>query len=365
MASYRHSGYLASAGVAAVMALSAEPGKAQSNAELMDIIRQQQRQIEQLSLKVEALEGQAQQASEKADTAAATVHKAEQEAPDIEVEWAPGPTFSSKDGSWSVQVLGRLQVDGGALGDEDDFYKNDNAAELRRARLGAEGNFYQGWKYKFETDFADGTVDVKDAYLEYGGEFVEPAYVRVGQYKTPNALEQVGSDLFTTFMEKAAIIDAFELDYQIGLGGGASGENWGVDGGLFGQNASDQQDNEGYALAGRGHYAFFRDPEDRGENSSEWSTWAARCATATSTMTPSTVRPATASGRSSTSPARAAWIPGWSTIPKATSGPARSSRGSRARSRCRASSRTPRCSASMARTMPTTCGAAISGPAIS
>jgi phosphate-selective porin len=32
---------------------------------------------------------------------------------------------------------------------------------------------------------------------------------------------------------------------------------------------SDQQDNEGYALAARGHYAFFPDPEDRGENSSQ------------------------------------------------------------------------------------------------
>jgi Phosphate-selective porin O and P len=67
------------------------------------------------------------------------------------------------------------------------FYKNDNATELRAARLGIEGNFLQGWKYKFETDFANSEVDVKDAYIEYSGEFVEPAYVRVGQYKTPNS----------------------------------------------------------------------------------------------------------------------------------------------------------------------------------
>ena len=29
-------------------------------------------------------------------------------APDLQVKWAPGPTFSSKDGSWSVHVRGRL-----------------------------------------------------------------------------------------------------------------------------------------------------------------------------------------------------------------------------------------------------------------
>ena len=261
MKSYWHSGCLASVGAATVLLLSPNPGAAQSNAELMDIIRQQQRQIDELSRKVDALQGQARQATEKAntatdtantatekaDTATETVQKVEKEEPDIKVKWAPGPTFSSKDGSWSVHVLGRLQVDGGALWDDDDFYKDDNATELRRARLGAEGNFYEGWKYRFEADFANSSLDVKDAYIEYSGEFVEPAYVRVGQYKTPNSLEQTGSDLFTTFMEKAAIIDAFELDYQIGLGSGVSGDNWRVDAGLFGQNASNVQDNEGYS----------------------------------------------------------------------------------------------------------------------
>src|SRR5262249_51134472 len=158
------------------------------------------------------------------------------------VKWAPGPTFSSKDGSWSVHVLGRLLVDGGALGDDDDFYKNDNATELRSARLGLEANFYKGWKFKFETDFANDAVDIKDAYIEYSGEFIEPAYVRVGQYKTPNSLEELTSRRFITFMERSAIVDAFELDYQIGAGGGASGEigpgTWGASAGLFGQNAA-------------------------------------------------------------------------------------------------------------------------------
>jgi phosphate-selective porin OprO and OprP len=264
MGSCRHSGCLASAGAAAVLALAPEPGAAQTNAELMEIIRQQQRQIEELSRRVDALQGQAQQATERADAAAGAAQKVEAEAPDVKVEWAPGPTFSSRDGSWSVHVLGRLMIDGGALGDDDDFYENDNGTEVRAARLGVEGNFLEGWKYKLEADFADSTVDLKDAYVEYSGEFVEPAYVRVGQYKTPNSLEELTSRRFITFMERAAIVDAFELDYQIGLGAGVNGDNWGVGAGLFGQNASDQQNNEGYALAGRGHHAFLYGPEDSG-----------------------------------------------------------------------------------------------------
>jgi len=262
------------------------PARAQSNQELLDIIRQQQRQIEELTRKVDALarlaEGASQrmeQAAQKADQAAQhadqaaeqvtsaveTAQKVEEVAPDINVKWSPGPTFSSKDGSWSVHVLGRLQVDGGALDDQDDLYKNDNATELRRARLGVEGKFLDDWTYKLETDFANSDVSVKDAFIQYSGKPVEPAYVRVGQFKTPNSLEQLTSDLYLTFMERSAIIDAFNLDYQVGLSSGVSGANWGADAGLFGQNTSDQSNDEGYALAGRGHYAFLSGPEDSGD----------------------------------------------------------------------------------------------------
>lgn len=247
------------------MAGSAGAQDARQLQNLQRVIEQQQRQIDELSRKIDQLQGRTQTATEKAATAAATAQKVEKEAPDIKVKWAPGPTFSSKDGSWSVHVLGRLQVDGGALGDEDNFYKNDNAAELRRARLGVEGEFLEGWAYKLETDFANNSLSVKDAFIQYSGKPVEPAYVRVGQFKTPNSLEQLTSDLYTTFMERSAIIDAFNLDYQIGLGSGVSGASWGVDGGLFGQNTSDQDNNEGYALAGRGHYAFLYGPEDSGD----------------------------------------------------------------------------------------------------
>jgi phosphate-selective porin OprO and OprP len=202
--------------------LSARDAPAQSNEELMAIIREQQRQIDELSRKVDALTGQTQAAEDKAETATETAQKVEEEAPDIKVKWGPGATISSKDGNWSVHVFGRLQVDGGALGDDDDFYKNDNAAELRAARLGIEGHFYD-WKYKFEPDFGLGEVDVKDAYIEYDGEYVEPAYVRIGQYKVPNSLEWLTNRLFITFMERAAIVDAFGLTPQIGLGSGVSG----------------------------------------------------------------------------------------------------------------------------------------------
>jgi phosphate-selective porin len=234
------------------------------------------------------------------------VQNVEREEPDIKVKWSPGPTFSSKDGSWSVHVFGRLQVDGGALGDDDDFYKNDNATELRAARLGVEGNFLQGWKYKLETDFGLGEVDVKDAYIEYDGEFVEPAYVRIGQYKVPNSLEWLTNRLFITFMERAAIVDSFGLTRQIGLGSGVSGKNWALTPACSARTQATRTATR--AMRSPAVVTTLSCTVQR--TAGARSTWAPRRAIATSTTTPLTARSGTNSGHSFTLPARAAWIPG-------------------------------------------------------
>jgi phosphate-selective porin OprO/OprP len=57
-------------------------------------------------------------------------------------------------------------------------------------------------------------------------------------------------------MECAAITDAFEFERHIGLGSGVTDDSWGSSAGLFGQSAADVEAIEGYALAGRRHYAF-------------------------------------------------------------------------------------------------------------
>jgi phosphate-selective porin OprO and OprP len=252
----RYFGRVTGVSAAALVAMSAGPALAQSNAELMAIIREQQRQIEELSRKVDALQGQAERASEEADAAAETAQQVEQ-AQDFEFDWeGPSPTIRSKDGNFEAHLRGRLFVDGGYLDDDDGFYDNDNATEARAARLGIEGTAWRDFGYRLEVDFADNEVDITDAYIDYDGEFIDPAYVRVGQFKTPNSLEELTSSRFITFMERAAFTDAFDFDRRIGLGSGVGGDNWAFNAGLFGQNADDVAANEGFAAAGRGHYAF-------------------------------------------------------------------------------------------------------------
>jgi phosphate-selective porin OprO/OprP len=55
-------------------------------------------------------------------------------------------------------------------------------------------------------------VDITDAYIEYDGPVIEPGFVRIGQFKTPNSLEEQTSARFITFMERAAFTDAFDFD---------------------------------------------------------------------------------------------------------------------------------------------------------
>jgi hypothetical protein len=148
MRAYRNSNLLARAGGAAVLILLPEPGAAQSNAELMAIIREQQRQIEELSRKVDALKNQVQRATEEAGAAAATAEQVAKDT-DMEVSWGPSPTFKSKDGRFETHVRGRLFVDGGYLVDDDgstaattqpSCAPRASASRARRGRISATGS---------------------------------------------------------------------------------------------------------------------------------------------------------------------------------------------------------------------------------
>jgi phosphate-selective porin OprO/OprP len=89
--------------------------------------------------------------------------------------------------------------------------------------------FYD-WKYKAEVDFATGDAVLKNAYLEYEG---LPVDIRVGNYKVFNSLEELTSANYITFMERAAFVEAFTLDYLIGASLLHDAEHWTAAAGIF------------------------------------------------------------------------------------------------------------------------------------
>lgn len=246
----------AAGGLALAGVLSSGPAGAQSNAELLRLVREQQRQIEALSRRLEQIERQPAPAPPAPPPAPVAAEKG----PELEFG-GPSPTIKSADGQFEIKARGRLFVDGGLVEDDDEAF-DTRATELRAARLGVEGTAWRDFEFLFEIDFEDDEVDITDAYIDYAGEAIDPAFVRVGQFKTPNSLEEQTSNRFTTFMERAAFTDAFELDRRVGLGVGAGADDWSLVAGLFGQNTSEVGEDEGYAAAARGTYAF-RFGEDR------------------------------------------------------------------------------------------------------
>lgn len=279
----RNSIALASAGVLSGLLLSASNAQA-ANRDLNSIIQQQQQQIEQLQERLNKLETQTQQATQQAQQADTAAQQATQQAEQVSkataaaptVDWSRGvsPTITSPDGKNSIHINGRVYGDYDFIRADDNpagNHFNTSASQLRSARIGIDGKFAQDFQYRFNVEFAGGT-EVKDAYIDYNAPFTTPFFFRVGQYKTPNSLEQVADDFNNTFMEQAAFIggtqnNGFGLDRSIGAGTAAESDkdNYTVAFGAFSQNARNTTaaKSGGYQLAARATKAFkFNNTDD-------------------------------------------------------------------------------------------------------
>ncbi len=155
---------------------------------------------------------------------------------------------ASADEGWSPTLSGRLVLDY-AFADADVTDLNLRAGEVRTARLGVEGeNGPLAYEIEFATD-STGTVSVTDAHGSYA---INDAWtLRVGQFRTPNSLDEQTSQRFTSFFERAAFTDAFEFDRRLGIGVLNAGERHTFTAGIFAANVNDTALDEGVAAAAR------------------------------------------------------------------------------------------------------------------
>ncbi len=126
------------------------------------------------------------------------------------------PRIGSSDG-WSIKPRGRIQYDLGSVSAPDGIAGSSRGLddELRRARLGVEGTIPGGLGYVAEFDFAGGEVEISDFNLSWTP--VDPVKLTIGQHNPFQSLEELTSSRFTSFMERAAFTDAFNLDRRLGL----------------------------------------------------------------------------------------------------------------------------------------------------
>ena len=131
-----------------------------------------------------------------------------------------------------------------------------NANEFRTARIGITGE-YGNFKYKAEIDLAGGVTDGKAVNVIWTDKDVVPFYVKVGQMRAGNTMEESTSSLHSTFIERGMITDAVGLDRRLGVELGQAGDNYSWMVGAWGNSANGIIDGSpgNTILAARASYA--------------------------------------------------------------------------------------------------------------
>jgi phosphate-selective porin OprO/OprP len=174
------------AALSAAVLLTALPAVFGAEADEIQLLREQIRQLDQ---KLRVLERKQELRDETAAAAAKAAPKVT--ASDGRVEIASG------DGANSLRLRGLVQGDYrwyDAANDPNDTFL------LRRARLVFEGKFNQIFQYVIQSELA-GTIQILDANINAA---IKPGFqVRVGKFKTPVGLEQLQSDPVAFFNERS------------------------------------------------------------------------------------------------------------------------------------------------------------------
>ena len=242
---------------AATLALTAgwaAPAAAQDAAQVASELAAMRAQMDAMASRIQTLEAQLAQA--KTDAASAAGEAAQAPAADKpgghEIAWKGAPEITGA-GGWSFKPRGRLQLDAGTVSSPRGISDTSTGfgSEVRRAYLGFEGKMPGGFGYRAEIDVADSEVEITDLYLTYQAS--KALGFTVGHQKPFWGLEELTSDLFTSFTERAAVNTAFGYERRVGISAAFTAGDVLLQGGAFTDSAADLNDdgNNSYSLDGR------------------------------------------------------------------------------------------------------------------
>ncbi|PZT92961.1 MAG: hypothetical protein DI637_00190 [Citromicrobium sp.] len=138
---------------------------------------------------------------------------------------------------WTIAPRGRLQFDFGTVDAPDPLGRADGFdAEVRRARLGFQGQMPGGFGYKVEADFAGSSVELADAILTYEADGL---IATIGHHNNFQGLEELTSSLNISMLERAAYTDAFGFERRLGTSLQFQSDAVLLQGGVFLDNIND------------------------------------------------------------------------------------------------------------------------------
>ena len=252
-----------SAAALAIAAGWAAPSAAQDDAAVARELAAMRAEMAAMASRIDTLEAQliAARAQAQAATtaagaatasAAAATEAAAKAAPKSQIAWKGAPEITGE-GGWSFKPRGRLQIDAGTVSRPPGIADASTGfgSEVRRAYFGVEGKMPGGFGYRAEIDVANSSVEVTDLYLTYQAS--KALGLMVGQHKPFWGLEEITSDLFTSFTERAAFNSAFGHERRLGLSASVSQGDFLLQGGAFTDNVGDlnNDENNSWSLDGR------------------------------------------------------------------------------------------------------------------
>ena len=237
------------AGVSVLSILTAEITPAAANESIENELAALRAEVQALRKEVNEAKAHAAAAVGKASSAEIAGGK---DVPDLKVKWRGAPELSSANGNFKFKVRGRINIDANFVDQDTPItgVRDVDATRIRRARLGVQGTVWKDIDYILEADFAGNRVSLADAYMQYTG---LPVDLRIGHFRTFNALEEMYSANNITFMERGAFMQAFGLGVRRVGAGGIYDENkhYTLAAGYFGANADEISNDESAAFGAR------------------------------------------------------------------------------------------------------------------
>jgi len=167
------------------------------------------------------------------------------------------PKIKSDNGNY-WKVRGRILWDTASISETPNGGTKNKFtdSEFRTARIGITGK--NGTvKYKAEVDFAGSKTTAKAVNIVWADTDIVPFYVKVGQMKAGNTMEEATSSLHSTFIERGMVTDAVGLDRRLGLELGKAGDNYSLMVGVWGNSVNGAADGNpaNTILGARASYA--------------------------------------------------------------------------------------------------------------
>ena len=172
-----------------------------------------------------------------------------------QIAWKGAPELTA-DGGWSFKPRGRLQFDAGTVSSPAGIADASLGfgSEVRRAYIGFDGKIPGGFGYRAEIDVAASAVEITDLYLTYQAS--KQVGLTIGQHKPFWGLEELSSDLFPSFTERAAVNTAFGYERRLGASATYANGPVLVQGGAFTDNLADLNNDENNSVSVDGRAVF-------------------------------------------------------------------------------------------------------------